>query len=90
MLSQVIRLLLLGELINAIVAECGKKADKFQITRPDLSAGGGIGLGGMNYYGGGFSSGWSPWDFADWVDSITTEDQDKSHVIVTGCANCKP
>lgn len=66
-----------NDLINAIVAGCGKMAKKLQITRPALPGGGGGGGGDFGGGGGGFGGypGWyySMWAFADWVSSIRIE-----------------
>jgi RHS repeat-associated protein len=66
------------DLIDAIVAACGKDAKKLTIIPPPVPLGGSIGGGGGGGIDGGGGGGfvgypswwYSMWDFVDWVDSI--------------------
>jgi len=61
----------MNELIDAIVKQCGKKADKLKITRPPTGGGGGDGGGGGGGFGGYPWWWYSMWNFVNWVNSIT-------------------
>jgi RHS repeat-associated protein len=82
------------DLIAAIIAGCGKKAEKLRIVQSVPIVGGLIGGGIGGGFGGGFGGGYPPWwysmqEFLDWVDSIPIGD---GYVTVSACvgSDCTP